>query len=91
METEDSDPKVSNIEGAGEEDKGVSSSADPAAAGAAAAESADDPEHAAAAAAEVSSVASTDSSAGSKSSPFHGFSSQVTLYILCKCHRIIMY
>ena len=78
METEDSDPKVSNIEGAGEEEKDVSPSADPAAmgAGAAAAESADDPEHAAAAA-EVSSVASTDSSAGSKSSPFHGFSSQV--------------
>ena len=85
METEDSDPKVSNIEGAGEEEKDVSASpgtADPAAAGAAAAESADDPEHAAAAA-EVSSVASTDSSAGSKSSPFHGFSSQVTH---CKCH-----
>ena len=80
METEDSDPKVSNIEGAGEEDK--TGTADPAAAGAAAAESADDPEHAAAAA-EVSSVASTDSSAGSKSSPFHGFSSQVTH---CKCH-----
>ena len=47
METEDSDPKVSNIEGAGEEEK--TWTADPAATGAAATESADDPEHAAAA------------------------------------------
>ena len=47
METEDSDPKVSNIEGAGEEEK--SGTADPTAGAAAAAESADDPEHAAAA------------------------------------------
>ena len=78
METEDNDSKVSNIEGAGEEEKTGTANPTAAALGAAAAESADDPEHAAAAAAEVSSVASTDSSAGSKSSPFHGFSSQVT-------------
>ena len=64
METEDSDPKVSNIEGVGEEEK--TETADPAATGAAAAKSAADPEHAAAAADESETQASTSSSAAAK-------------------------